>query len=406
MKPLTNKHILLGVTGGIAAYKSAELVRVLQKMGADVRVIMTTAATEFITTLTLQALSGHPVHQQLLSEESESGMGHIELARWADCLLVAPCTADTLSRFANGRSDDLLSACWRACNSLKAIAPAMNQIMWQDPATRNNVNVLRQMDVAVFGPGSGIQACGEDGPGRMLEPAELAQLCAGLFETGELSGLNVTVTAGPTYEDLDPVRFIGNRSTGKMGYCVAEAARDAGALVTLISGPTHLPDPERIETIRVRAARQMLTAVLEHTESMDIFISAAAVADYRPAEVVEQKMKKHNAELALPLVRNADILGTVAALDSPPFTVGFAAETQNVSEYAYSKLKKKKLKMIAANQVGVPGTGFESEDNALKVFWEGGEKHLPHQRKSQLAKALISLVAQIYHEKEGTSQNS
>jgi len=398
MNELSGKHVLLGVTGGIAAYKSAELVRRLREQGAQVRVAMTAAATRFITPLTLQALSGHAVYTELLDPAAEAAMGHIELARWADALLVAPASADFIARLAQGRADDLLAAVCLACEAPLAVAPAMNRAMWENAATRENVALLRRRGIRIFGPAHGVQACGESGPGRLQEPGELAEQLAGLFRSGALAGLRILVTAGPTREAIDPVRYISNRSSGKMGYAVAAAAVEAGALVTLVSGPVSVPCPDRVERIDVETAEEMRQAVMERVAGTDIFIAAAAVADYRPRRAATGKIKKTAGEMTLLLDRNPDILAAVAALPDGPFTVGFAAETGNVEGHAAEKLHAKGLDMIAANEVG-PGTGFEVDDNALHVLWEGGSARLARTRKERLARQLVELVASRYHDK-------
>ncbi|MEN8107845.1 MAG: bifunctional phosphopantothenoylcysteine decarboxylase/phosphopantothenate--cysteine ligase CoaBC [Pseudomonadota bacterium] len=399
---LSGKHILLGVTGGIAAYKSAELVRQLREQGSEVRVVMTQAAREFITPLTLQALSGQPVHTDLLDPAAEAAMGHIELARWADTVLVAPATADFIARLAHGRADDLLAAVCLASEAPLAMAPAMNRVMWLNPATQDNCTVLAGRGVHCFGPAEGGQACGETGPGRMLEPAELVEQLAGLFQNGVLAGQRVLVTAGPTREPLDPVRFLGNRSSGKMGFAVAAAAAEAGAQVILVSGPVNLPTPAGVECIHVETAAEMHAAVLAQAGGCDIFIAAAAVADYRPASPAEQKLKKTAERMSLELVPNPDIIAAVAALDGGPFTVGFAAETEATSSHAQDKRRAKSLDMIAANTVG-PGIGFDVDDNELQVFWDGGSQQLQRTRKSRLARELIALVAERFH--AGTNHN-
>lgn len=393
MNALTDKRILLGVTGGIAAYKTPELVRRLRDAGADVRVVLTPAAAAFVTPLTLQAVSGRPVHQELLSAEAESGMGHIELARWADLILIAPATADFMARLAHGFADDLLAACCRATGAPIAIAPAMNVGMWQNAATQRNLRQLADDGVRVFGPGSGSQACGEVGEGRMLEPLELVAACAAAFGGGALAGRRVVVSAGPTFEDVDPVRFIGNRSSGRMGYAVAQAAYEAGATVTLVSGPVALADPAGVAVQRVRSALDMRAAVLAAVADADVYIGTAAVADYRPAAPVTQKIKKDQDALAIELVRNPDILSEVAALARRPFTVGFAAETDDVLTYARRKLDDKRLDLIAANAVG-PGLGFETDDNALTLLWPGGQRELPRASKAALARELIAVIAE------------
>ncbi len=399
MNSLANKHILLGVTGGIAAYKSADLVRRLREAGAEVRVVMTRAATEFITPLTLQALSGHAIRFDIFDPQAEAAMGHIELARWADAVLVAPASADFMARLTHGRGDDLLSTLCLATTAPMALAPAMNQQMWLNPATQANKEVLEQRGIRLFGPAAGTQACGETGPGRMLEPADIVPLAAGLFQTRLLSGLRVLVSAGPTRELIDPVRYISNRSSGKMGYALAEAAAEAGAEVTLVSGPVVLAAPERVRRIDVQSARDMHAAVLAQAPSHAIFIAAAAVADYHVADSVSQKIKKTREVLALSLVRNPDILGEVAAMPNAPFTVGFAAETENLELNAQAKRAQKKLDLIAANLVSRPDIGFDSDDNELKLFWEGGTRELARATKPRLARALISIIAEQYHAK-------
>lgn len=396
MPDLTNKRILLGITGGIAAYKSADLVRRLRAAGASVRVVMTRAACEFITPLTLQALSGQPVRTDLLDPAAEAAMGHIELARWADAVLVAPASADFMAKLAHGRADDLLSTLCLASTAPLALAPAMNQAMWTNAATQDNVSVLRARGIHLFGPGQGDLACGESGPGRMLEPEQLLEQIAGLFETGLLAGTRVLVTAGPTREDIDAVRFISNRSSGKMGYAVAAAAAEAGALVTLVSGPVALTPPARVECITVLSAQDMYDAVLARAAGCDIFVAAAAVADYRPETAQIGKLKKTAPELTLTLRRTPDILASVAALPAAPFTVGFAAETESLIEHAQAKRAAKAVDMIAANWVGRADSGFDSDSNALQLFWQDGGAELPLAGKERLARELISVIAQRY----------
>jgi phosphopantothenoylcysteine decarboxylase/phosphopantothenate--cysteine ligase len=395
MNELTGKHVLLGVTGGIAAYKSAELVRLLRRQGAHVRVVMTVAATEFVTPLTFQALSGNPVHTDLLDAGAEAAMGHIELARWADVLLIAPATADFIARLVSGRANDLLTAVCLACDATVAIAPAMNRVMWDNPATRDNLGTLKTRAVRVLGPAEGAQACGESGPGRMLEPAELVTALSDVFNSGVLAGRRVLVTAGPTREAIDPVRYLGNRSSGRMGYAVAAAAAEAGADVLLISGPVSLAIPARLRHIDVESAAEMYAAVMDEITGTDIFISVAAVADYRPQTIAEQKLKKTAATLSLELTRNPDILADVAALPEPPFTVGFAAETQAIVSNARDKLRAKKLDMIAANAVGQQ-QGFNCEDNALHVIWAQGEQQLALTGKVKLARQLVAIIAERF----------
>ena len=402
MQQLNNKQILLGVTGGIAAYKAAELIRRLQDFGAIVRVVMTKAAQEFITPLTLQALSGNPVHCDLLDTEAEAAMGHIELARWADLVLVAPASADFMARLANGQADDLLATVCLATDAGIAIAPAMNQAMWRDAATQANLETLLNKPVAIFGPGDGSQACGDIGPGRMLEASILAEMTADQFQSNVLDGVNLVITAGPTREAIDPVRYISNNSSGKMGFALAQAAVEAGASVTLIAGPVSLAGPDRVLRIDVDSAEQMHQATMDNLANCDIFIGAAAVADYRPARIVNQKIKKSAEAISIELIRNPDIIAEVASHQQRPFTVGFAAETQDVISYAQGKLKKKNLDLIIANDVSNTEIGFNSDDNAVTVIWNGGEKALPLASKQQLSRCLLSEIAQRYRESKTT----
>ncbi len=396
MDALANRNILLGITGGIAAYKAAELTRLLVGSGARVRVAMTPAAQTFITPLTLQALSGNPVHTDLLDPAAEAAMGHIELARWAEVILVAPATADFIARLAHGHANDLLSTLCLATRAPLALAPAMNTQMWLHPATRANCALLASRGVTLVGPGEGDLACGETGPGRMLDPPDLCAALLGLLGHGPLEGLRVLVTAGPTREAIDPVRYLGNRSSGKMGFAVAAAAVRAGARVTLVAGPVTLATPVGVRRVDVESAAQMLAAVREAVAGCDIFVGTAAVADYRPARVAGEKIKKEAAALAVDLERTADILAEVAALDPGPFTVGFAAETDNLADYARAKLAAKKLDMIAANRVG-DGLAFGTDDNELELFWPGGTKPLARASKTELAEQLIAQIAERYH---------
>jgi phosphopantothenoylcysteine decarboxylase/phosphopantothenate--cysteine ligase len=397
----TPVRVLLGVTGGIAAYKSAEIVRRLRERGAEVQVVMTAGARQFVTPLTFQALSGRPVRSDLWDDAAEAAMGHIELARWADRILVAPASADFLARLAHGLADDLLTTLCLATDVPISVAPAMNRLMWANPATRANVELLRTRGVAILGPGVGDQACGETGPGRMLEPAELVDAIltppavAAPVAVGALAGRKVVVTAGPTRERIDPVRFITNRSSGKMGYAVAEAARDAGADVVLVSGPVNLPAPPGLRRVCVETAEQMMAAVGAEVPGTDIFIAAAAVSDYRPVQVSSEKIKKTSDSLLLALSRTPDILATVAAGSPRPFVVGFAAETQNVERNALAKLEGKRLDMIAANQVG-DGLAFDCDDNALTVYWPDGKRELPKAGKAQLAAQLVGVIAERF----------
>lgn len=394
MQQLAHRKILLGISGGIAAYKSADLVRRLKDAGADVRVVMTKGAQAFITPLTMQALSGRPVHTELLDTEAEAAMGHIELARWADAILVAPASADFIARLAGGQADDLLTTLFLASRAPKFLAPAMNQAMWADPATQRNLETLIQQDMQMLGPASGSQACGDVGLGRMLEATDIAEHLAAAFQSRLMDGLRVTITAGPTREAIDPVRYISNHSSGKMGYALAQAMIDAGAKVTLISGPVNLEPPEFSHTIQVESAEQMLAAAQSAEAACDVFIACAAVADYRVDQVATQKIKKSADSMQLQLVKNPDILQTVAAAEKPPFCVGFAAETQSVVEYARGKLQRKRLKMIVANDVSRSDIGFGSEDNAVIVIDAGGEYPLPLASKQQIARQLTEMIAQ------------
>ena len=397
MQRLVNKRILLGVTGGIAAYKAADLVRRLQDAGAQVRVVMTQGACEFITPLTMQALSGHPVHTTLLDPAAEAAMGHIELARWADLVLIAPASANFMARLAHGHGNDLLSTLCLATGAPIAIAPAMNQQMWADTSTQKNLLILQEKGIHVFGPGSGSQACGDVGAGRMLEPLEIIQQAAEVFDYSLLTGKHVVITAGPTREAIDPVRYITNKSSGKMGFALAEAAAEAGARVTLIAGPVNLPTPNRVDRIDVVRAVDMYETCMEVVETgCDVFIATAAVADYRPTVTADHKIKKSTEEIPLTLVKNPDIVASVAEHNKRPFTVGFAAETQDVMAYAQGKLVNKKLDMIATNDVSGSNVGFNSDNNALTVIWPGGHKVLPLASKTQIAKQLIELIAIRY----------
>lgn len=397
MGTLTNKRILLGITGGIAAYKNADLVRRLRDAGAEVRCVMTRTAVDFITPLTMQTVSGHPVHIEMVDSNSPTTMEHIELARWADAVLVAPASADFISRLAQGRADDLLSAVCLATAAPLAVAPAMNQQMWLNPATQSNLLTLRRRAIRVFGPAEGAQACGDVGPGRMLEPTELATLTTQLFATGELDGLTVVVTAGPTWEAIDPVRGITNKSSGRMGYAVAQAAAEAGAKTILVSGPTALPDPERMQVVRVTSAQEMHDAVHAHIHEAHIFIGVAAVADYRPAQSMPQKLKKTTDRLTLEFVKTPDILASVAALMPRPFIVGFAAETENIEQNARKKLIEKHLDLVCANRVGVTDNGFETDTNSLLLIDHEDVTELPTAKKNQLARVLIHHIMGKYH---------
>ncbi|SRR5579883_195387 len=395
---LKNKHIILGVTGGIAAYKSPDLTRRLIEAGAIVRVVMTQHAKEFITPLTMQAVSGHPVHDELFDLQAEAAMGHIELARWADAIIVAPATADFMARLARGEANDLLTTlCLATCAPI-AIAPAMNQAMWKNTLTQSNLEALLAKKFLIYGPASGLQACGDVGPGRMMEPADIIEQLNAIFNTGLLAGKNILITAGPTREAIDPVRYITNASSGKMGYALADAAIEAGAHVTLISGPVNIAKPLRATCIDVVSAEEMLAAVLEKITHCDIFFSVAAVADYRLKHIFSEKMAKKAEEITLELVRNPDIVATVANLPNRPWTVGFAAETDNVLQKAKNKLINKKLDMIIANQVG-NNLGFDSDMNTVTVLWEDQQKSFPLMPKQKLARELIQLTSRLSERK-------
>jgi phosphopantothenoylcysteine decarboxylase/phosphopantothenate--cysteine ligase len=395
MAELDGKRVLLGVTGGIAAYKSPDLVRRLRERGAEVQVVMTAGAARFVTPMTFQAVSGRAVRDHLWDEAAEAAMGHIELARWADLILVAPATADFVARLAAGLASDLLATLCLASEAPVALAPAMNRVMWAAPATQHNIGLLAERKVVIFGPGEGDQACGETGAGRMLEPDDLAARAAGLLATGDgvLSGKNVVITAGPTREPIDPVRYITNRSSGKMGYALAAAARAAGARVTLVSGPVNLPAPSGVCRVDVETAEQMLNATIEAVADADVFIGAAAVADYRPRQAAEHKIKKTGEGMELSMTRAPDILATVAAASPRPFVVGFAAETQDLEVNARKKLEQKRLDLIAANLVG-SGVGFDCDENALLVLWADGRYQMPPDTKIRLAERLVELIAE------------
>lgn len=397
MSRLYNKHIIVAISGGIAAYKSAELVRLLKTAGAQVEVVMTRGATEFITPLTLQALSGNPVHQHLLDPEAEAGMGHIQLARWADAILVAPCTAQVMARLAQGQADDLLGTLCLASKAPVLLAPAMNQAMWVDQATQTNANTLTERGVQLLGPAVGEQACGDVGPGRMLEPVELVTALEQTFTHHELQGRKVVITAGPTREAIDPVRYLSNHSSGKMGYAIAQAAVEAGANVHLISGPTKLPTPVDLTCTQIESAQDMLAASQEACADADIFIASAAVADYRPAEIAEQKMKKTAADdgMTLQLVQNPDVLATIAKQFPDLTCIGFAAETEKLIEHAQAKLQRKQVAMIIANDVSDTSIGFNSDENQVHLVTADGTEALPRLSKTQLARQLIDRIAQL-----------
>ncbi|MFY8327666.1 bifunctional phosphopantothenoylcysteine decarboxylase/phosphopantothenate--cysteine ligase CoaBC [Pseudoalteromonas sp. ZZD1] len=394
MTKLENKKIVLGITGGIAAYKCAELVRRLKEQGCEIKVVMTESAKHFITPLTMQAVSGEIVSDSLLDPSAEAAMGHIEFAKWADLILVAPATSNIIAKMAAGIADDLLTTLLLATSAKVAIAPAMNQQMYAHPATQANLSTLAQRGVEVWGPGKGEQACGDVGAGRMLEPNELVALCTKPAQPQLLAGKTITITAGPTREPLDPVRFISNHSSGKMGYALAQAALDLGAAVNLISGPVTITPPSTAKLINIESAEQLLQESLSLARQSDVFIGCAAVADYRAANIAEQKMKKQGDELTLTLVKNPDVIAAVANLtQGRPYTVGFAAETQDVASYAKGKLSNKNLDMICANDVSQSGLGFNSDHNALTLYWHTEQKELAIDTKSALALNVMTELA-------------
>ncbi len=390
---------MLAVSGGIAAYKAADLVRRLRAEGAAVRVVMTARAQQFISATTLQALSGEAVRCEIFDSAAEQGMGHIELARWAEIILLAPATASTLARLAHGLADDLVSTLWLASPALKAVAPAMNQQMWRAAATQRNVQRLCEDGVLCWGPEAGEQACGDVGPGRMCEPQDLVQRVIAALNGGDLQGVNVLMTAGPTREAIDPVRYISNHSSGKMGYALAAAFAARGAQVTLISGPVALPPPAAVTTIAVVSAEEMLQAVLARVASCQLFVACAAVADYRARVVAERKLKKSERQESLwrlELEPTPDILATVAAQPLRPWVVGFAAETHDVENYALAKLQAKRLDMIACNDVSRTDIGFAADDNALVVLWQGGRRELARASKTQIAGQLVDTIVDVW----------
>jgi len=387
------KHVLLAIGGGIAAYKSADLIRRIKERGFEVRVVMSKSSKEFITPLTLQALSGHPVASDLLDPAAEAAMGHIELARWADLIVVAPATANLIARINAGMADELITTTCLATEAPIVLCPAMNQQMYRNVVTQENLASVAKRGITIWGPATGSQACGEVGPGRMLEPLDIAQRVEQFFAPKLLAGHKLLLTAGPTQEAIDPVRYISNHSSGKMGFALAQAAAAMGASVTLVAGPVHLPTPAGVDRVDVLSAQDMLEAVMSRVELHDIFIGCAAVADYRISDVATNKIKKSAEEMQLTLVRNPDILARVASHNAKLFTVGFAAETQDVSRYARDKLVRKQLDMIAANDVSKPGLGFNSDSNSLTVIWNDGELELPATDKLTLAGQLLSLIA-------------
>ena len=406
---LSGKHILLGITGGIAAYKCPDLVRHLKKAGAQVRVVMTESASHFVTPMTLQALSGNAVSRDLFDPSAELSMSHIELAKWADLLLIAPATANIIAKMANGIADDLLSTICLATPAKIVIAPAMNQQMYKAAATQQNLASLASRNTLILGPDDGFQACGDFGPGRMVEPATIVEHVEGYFlATATLVGTEITITAGPTIEELDPVRYISNYSSGKMGYAIAQAAAEMGATVNLISGPVNLATPNNVNRINVKSANEMCDAALKLATKSSIFISCAAVADYRAETIAKQKIKKtdDNNELVIKLVKNPDIVASIAALKKGrPFVVGFAAETNNIKAYALKKLTTKNLDLICANDVSDKSIGFNSDQNALTIYWQNGEQTLPLSSKQQLAKQLLQAVITRYKASHDEKKN-
>jgi len=399
-------NVLLGITGSIAAYKTPELVRRLRDRGADVQIVLTASAEEFVTPTALQAVSGRPVRTNLWDKEAEAAMSHIELARWADVVLVAPATAEIMARLAGGGAPDLLTTLCLATQAQLAIAPAMNHVMWGHPAVQANRNLLEERGALILGPDDGSQACGETGSGRMLDTDQIAAAVCGAQlgsakPDGLLAGKTIMVTAGPTRESIDPVRYITNRSSGKMGYAVARAAVAQGARVVLVSGPVNLQVPSGVDVRRVETAEQMFAETHANISDVDIFIGAAAVSDYRPGDAAPNKIKKNAAAMSIDLVRSPDILASVALADNAPFTVGFAAETENVRDYAIGKLESKKLGMIVANKVGAD-RGFDCDDNAVDVYWSNGEHSFPTATKTELAHQLIELIAERYALSHGT----
>lgn len=407
---LANKHILLGITGGIAAYKCPELVRQLKKTGAQVQVVVTDSAKEFVATMSLQAVSGNRVSDNLFDSEAELAMGHIALAKWADLVLIAPATANTIAKLAVGIADDLLTTLCLATPAPIAIAPAMNQQMYQTTITQQNIQALTARGVMVWGPDQGFQACGDIGPGRMLEPQQLVENINQFLAPSStlLAGIKIAITAGPTQEALDPVRYITNHSSGKMGFAIAQAAAQMGAEVVLISGPVNLPTPCQVERIDVTTAQQMYEVAMVQAQQVDIFIGCAAVADYRAAQIAPEKIKKSsdNDELILTLVKNPDIIATIAALTKRrPYVVGFAAETNNVEAFALNKLQTKKLDLMCANDVSKQDRGFNADNNAITLYWSNGKYALPLSTKTQLAKQLMIEISQHYNEKNDETKN-
>ena len=395
MKQLANKHILLCVTGGIAAYKAAEIIRLFKSSGSNVRVLMTKAAQEFITPLTMQALSGNQVHADLLDTEAEAAMGHIELAKWSDAILIAPCSANSISRLAAGKGDDLMTAVCLAAECKIYFAPAMNQAMWADSRTQKNYQILKKNNFISIGPNSGEQACGDEGYGRMSEPQEIVSEVATNFSEGLLAGKKILITAGPTREKIDPVRYISNRSSGKMGFSIAEAARDEGGLVSLISGPVSLKTPNEIKRINVESADEMFNEVNKVVNNFDFFISTAAVADFKPEKIENQKIKKEKKSnnLSMELIENKDILKSISLKKGDLKVIGFAAETQDVVKNAKKKLNEKKLDLIIANDVSDSSIGFDSDENEVYLITKKIEKKIEKISKKKLSRSIIEFIA-------------
>ena len=398
MDDLQGQKVLLGVTGSIAAYKSPDIVRRLKDQGAEVRVVLTASAEKLVSPTVFQAVSGEPVRGDIWDEQAEAAMGHIELAKWADLILIAPATANVIAQLAAGSADNLLTTICLATEAPVVLAPSMNQAMWNDAATQANCDVLRKRNIKLIGPDEGSQACGDVGPGRMSEPADIVSRLSRGGKSGPLEGLRVMVTAGPTREAIDPVRFVSNRSSGKMGFAVARAAADAGAEVTLIAGPVSLPTPPRVERIDVENTQQMVDVAMADIGGIDIYIGAAAISDYRPQNPATQKIKKSADTFVLEMVKSPDLLATIAALEDGPFAVGFAAETEKLEQHATDKLNRKKLDMIIANLVGEK-LCFDADDNEVVVLWQGGRQLLPRSSKPELARQLVEVIASRYRQK-------
>ena len=402
MSEIQGRRVLLGVTGSIAAYKSPDIVRRLKEQGAEVRVVLTASAEKLVSPTVFQAVSGEPVRGDIWDEKAEAAMGHIELAKWADIILIAPATANVIAQLAAGSAENLLTTICLASEAPVHIAPSMNQAMWNDPATQANCDLLRKRNVRFIGPDEGSQACGDVGPGRMSEPVDIVNKLSRGGVSGPFEGLNVLISAGPTREAIDPVRFVSNRSSGKMGFAVARAAADAGANVTLIAGPVNLPTPPRVQRIDTESTQQMFDAAMANVAGVDIYIGAAAISDYRPAQAAAQKIKKSADTFTLEMVKSPDLLATIAALEDGPFTVGFAAETEKLEEHAQSKLDRKKLDMIIANLVG-ENLCFDADDNEVVVLWSGGRESLPKLAKSELARRLVDIIAARYRQSAAQS---